>query len=368
MRHGRRRRLRLARPVLAGGAGLTAGIVLLVVAFAGGFGSSDATRAASTAGPVGSPPSAPQRTPALTTPPADRGTAHPLSSIRPGPPSASAHRSPGSRPAAGCSGAADTPGGADPWGGCWPGRGNTGVPAGTRLTVYTGPCDIRSNNVVIDAKIVTCGGMLVYGSNLTIRRSQVVGFVKTNSPSASLLIEDSEVAGENDQSEALGTHAVTVLRSDVYGDQHSVHCDDRCTVVDSWLHDQHDGKAAGWHQNAFITNGGSDHLLRHNTLFCRGGCTADIALIPDDDITRVTIDRNLLVASPDSAYCLYGGGSSGNKPGSPDHIVVTNNVFQPGANGKCAAFGPVTYFESGAAGDKWSGNAWADGKPVAAEN
>ena len=33
---------------------------------------------------------------------------------------------------------------------------NTGVPAGTVLTPYTGPCTITVANTVIDSKIVTC--------------------------------------------------------------------------------------------------------------------------------------------------------------------------------------------------------------------
>lgn len=271
-------------------------------------------------------------------------------------------------PRAACAAAPNTPGGADPWGGCWPGSGNTGVPAGTSLTKYTGSCDIRRDDVVIDGKIVDCGGMLVYGANLVIRRSKLVGIVKTNSDRASLRIEDSEVDGRDDQSEAIGMNNVTVLRSNVYGDQHSVHCGANCTVIDSWLHDQYDGKAAGWHQNAFITNGGSGHLLRHNSLHCRGGCTADVALIPDDDISDVTVDRNLLVASPDAAYCAYGGGHSGNKPGSTSSIVYSDNVFQRGAKGGCATYGPVTYFDTGAPGNRWIGNVWASGGSVAPEN
>jgi hypothetical protein len=222
--------------------------------------------------------------------------------------------------------------------------------------------------VVIDAKLVDCGGMLVYGANLVIRRSTVIGFVKTNSARASVRIEDSEVDGRDDQSEAIGMSNVTVLRSNVHGNQHGVHCEINCTVIDSWLHDQYDGKAAGWHQNAFITNGGSDQLLRHNTVQCRGGCTADVGLIPDDDISRVTVDRNLFEASPDSAYCAYGGGNSGNKPGTASAIVYTDNVFQRGPTGKCATYGPVTYFDAGAAGNRWSGNLWGDGAFVAPEN
>jgi hypothetical protein len=271
-------------------------------------------------------------------------------------------------PSTRCGAPPSSPGGPDPWGGCWPGPGNTGVPAGTALTRYTGKCDLRTDNAVIEAKIVDCGGMLVYATNVVIKRSKLIGIIKTNSPGASIRIEDSEIDGGDDQSEAVGLDNVTLLRSEVIGDQHSVHCGSNCTVIDSWLHAQHDGKAADWHQNAFITNGGGDHLLRHNTMQCRGGCTADVGLIPDGDIQRVTVDRNLLMASPDAAYCAYGGGNSGNKPGTASSIVYTDNVFQRGAANKCATYGPVTYFDTSAPGNVWSGNVWDKGGPVPAAN
>ena len=38
----------------------------------------------------------------------------------------------------------------------WPDETNTGVPAGTTLTKYTGPCEITQKNTVIDAKTVNC--------------------------------------------------------------------------------------------------------------------------------------------------------------------------------------------------------------------
>jgi hypothetical protein len=350
---------------------VTAAGVLLVLPLAG-CGSSAPAPVAASAAPSGGP--------AITSSPTPGGTARadpsdnlagPLAPPTPQPTrsrSAPAGAPVPTGPRAKCGAAAGTPGGADPWGGCWPGPGTTGVPAGTALSAYTGPCDLRTAGVVIDAKIVDCGGMLVYAANVVIRRSKVVGIVKTNSGGASLRIEDSEIDGQDDQSEAIGMNNVTVLRTDVRGDQHSVHCGDSCTVIDSWLHDQHDGKAAGWHQNAFITNGGGNHLLRHNTLQCVGGCTADIGLIPDADIAHVTVERNLLLASPDSAYCAYGGGNSGNKPGRASFIVYTGNVFQRGAKGTCATYGPVTYFDTGAPGNTWTGNVWDAGGAVPPAN
>jgi hypothetical protein len=308
-------------------------------------------------------------TPAPTTTPPDVTARGELGGARKTTPAPSRTAKPAAKRSGACAGAPDTPGGADPWGGCFPGPGNTGVPRGVTLTPYTGPCDIKQNNVTIDAKLITCPGILVYGSNLTIKRSKLVGIVKTNVKSASMRIEDSEIDGGSDQSEAVGVDNVTVVRSNIYGNQHSVHCGDNCTVTDSWLHDQHDGKAADWHQNAFLTNGGAHHTLRHNSLGCTGGCTAAVGLIPDGDISQVVVDRNLILASPDAAYCVYGGGNSGNKPGKASYVTYTDNVFQRGTRGKgCAAFGPVTYFDVRSAGNRWSGNTWNTGGAVDPEN
>ncbi len=66
------------------------------------------------------------------------------------------------------------PGAGDPFGGCWPGPANTGVPVGTVLTPYTGPCTITVANTVIDSKIISCE-LLIRADNVTIRNSHING-------------------------------------------------------------------------------------------------------------------------------------------------------------------------------------------------
>jgi hypothetical protein len=44
-----------------------------------------------------------------------------------------------------------------PVGGPWPNASNTGVPAGTQLSTYAGPCTINAAGTVIDAKTINCG-------------------------------------------------------------------------------------------------------------------------------------------------------------------------------------------------------------------
>src|SRR4029077_16857910 len=112
--------------------------------------------------------------------------------------------------------------------------------------------------------------------------------------------------------------------------------------------------------------------IRHNSVFCDapvnnvgGGCTGDINLIPNfAAINGATIDRNLLGANKDSSFCTYGG----EKPSSPTphsfNIHYTDNIFQKGTTGHCAAYGPVADFEITNTGNIWTNNKYDDGTTV----
>ena len=53
-------------------------------------------------------------------------------------------------PGVSCAASTNVPGGRDPWGGCFPSAANTGVPDGTVLSNYGGPCTVTAANSVID--------------------------------------------------------------------------------------------------------------------------------------------------------------------------------------------------------------------------
>ena len=267
-----------------------------------------------------------------------------------------------------CGGAVNTPGGPDPWGGCWPGPGNTGVPAGVSLSAYSGPCTISVPNTVIDAKLINCA-LDVTAPGVTIQDSKINGQVHNNS-SGTLVIKNTEIDGGNDYSETVGGDNITILGSNLNGDQHEFHCGSNCTVENSWLGDNFNGAALGWHQNGFLSNGGSNFVIRHNSFYCVGGCTSDIGFIPDDNISNATVDKNLLVATQYAAFCLYPSSDHPSKPGIVSGMVVTNNVFQRGPDGKCAYYGAVYGWDtsnkpgSDGYGNVWSGNMWDNGQPL----
>ncbi len=269
----------------------------------------------------------------------------------------------------GCSAASNTPGGPDPWGGCWPGPNNTGVPAGTSLTSYRGSCTIRRSSVVIADEAINCP-IIVLGRSVTIKDSMINGTVHTDG-SGSVLIEDTTINGGSDHSESVGGANLTVLQDNIYGDQHEVHCYSNCTVENSWLHNNYNGAALGWHENGFFNDGGSNFTVIHNSVYCVGGCTGDITFIPDGNVSYATVSKNLLVATMYASYCLYPSSDPGYKPGIMTHMVVTDNVFQRGRNGKCAIYGPVYGWDrpsktpdSDGYGNVWSGNMWNNGQSL----
>jgi hypothetical protein len=185
-----------------------------------------------------------------------------------------------------------------------------------------------------------------------------------NHQGTSLLVQDSTLTGGNQWTYATieGGDHITVLRSDLSGGEHEVLCYGNCRVQDSWLHDNADGAAAGAHQNGFLSVSGSTFTIQHNAVFCTGGCTADIAFLDQGGNSDANVSKNLLVASPDSAYCVYPGPNADPTPSPANNMVWTDNVFQHGSTGTCATYGPVYgWFPQIGTGNVWMGNTWDDG-------
>jgi hypothetical protein len=261
-----------------------------------------------------------------------------------------------------------------------PDADSTGVPPGTELVPYTGPCTLVETAVLsgVDATGV-CPAIVVQAPGVRIEASRVPRVESTATqvdPTYSVEVVDSEVVAGKWIGGAVWGSNLTVRRSDVTGGQHSVHCGSRCLVEDSWLHDQFNPEGEAAHNNAFISNGGTDMVVRHNTLHCTatlndtgGGCTANLSLFGDfEPIADVLVEDNLLKANDSSAsYCAYGGDAPGKPFPEATGIVFTGNVFERGANGMCGVYGPITSFKADAEGNLWRDNTWDDGSELVPE-
>lgn len=280
-----------------------------------------------------------------------------------------------------CSGARHTPGGPDNWGGCWPGPENTGVPEGTPLTDYDGPCTITADDTVIDAKTVHCD-LSIQAANVTITRSRILGSVATSEESTgfSFSISDSEIDVGEQAGTGLGAVNYTATRVHITGGNRSVLCWHDCTVTDSYVHGQFRDDSGVAHESGMRMS--SNTTYRHNTIVCDApdvppdaGCSADLTGYGDFGVVENnTIDKNLFGAST-GGFCAYGGSSQG-KPYSDGthHIVFTDNVFQRGSvlsdHGEyvCGHYGAITSFDVDAPGNVWTNNTFDDGTVVEASN
>jgi len=309
--------------------------------------------------PTTSPPTtttaAPTTTPPATTPPP--GTTTP--------------------PSAGCSRTTPhTPGGPDGFGGCWPGVDTTGVPPGTTLTAYTGPCVITSP-ATITAKTVSCT-LDIRSAGVTISNSRINGTVYIDHPGAGFVtIVDSEIDAGGPTNSGLGKSDFYAARIHVHGGNRSVWCEYNCTVVDSYTHGQARDASGVAHEGGIRMGDGS--TLRHNAIACDApdvppdaGCSADLTGYGDfAPIRNNLIERNLFLASTGGA-CAYGGssGDDGTKPfgSQAANIRFVDNVFQHGPGGKCGFYFPITDFDSTRPGNLWTGNVWDTGGTVPPAN
>ncbi len=297
------------------------------------------------------------------------------------------------------------PDGPDGMGGCWPGPNNTGPNAAENtMSAYTGSCTVNTANTTIDSKVINCAPLTVgaNASNLMIKNSYLKGGVVQDG-TASFTVQDSLIdnavsrpACSGSTSCAAGKYACgdlnngtvdcgvngghfTILRTEVTNTNRGAYCETTCTIQDSYFHgtnlwpDETDlAHASGVRNEQYLT-------LRHNSLGCdyQGpfpnddiGCSADMSGYPDfAPIKNATIDSNLFLANNVGiGFCIYGGGTAG-KPYSNDatnatYIVIQNNIFQRGPNGKCGAYGPVTDFKAGRTGNVWSNNKYDNGATV----
>ncbi len=239
----------------------------------------------------------------------------------------------------------NVPDGPDGFGGCFPGPETTGVPNGTVLSAYTGPCTITADNTQIDSKTVNCN-LQIHAKNVQITKSRITGQVWIDdvptSPSAALVpysftISDSEVdagsqvAGQAPNgNSAIGKDNFTAIRVETTGGIRGIWCEYNCTVKDSWIHGQSSGiknctvPGCAIHESAVRmgsrANAAEGQFITHNSLHCEppdvatndplaptdaAGCSADLTGYGDfAPIQNNTVDKNLFMATTGGTLCV----------------------------------------------------------------
>ena len=253
-----------------------------------------------------------------------------------------------------------------------PGALNTGVPAGTRLTVIEGDQVYTRNGQVI-TNVDIHGFVRIRAKHVVIKNAVVRGgapkcnsaviFVETG---ASATIQDTEIAPLNRSACLDGVWAsdTTLLRLNIHDTVDGVKAFDNTTLADSWIHDlswfdrdpnQSDQPTSN---DAVQTYDGNRHVtLRHNTLDAtgQGGSAYQVTQDGGDIATDLRIEDNWLNAGGCALVFSHRGG-----PTPMTGIMVTGNRFVRGSAGQCAIL-----ISSETILTQDTGNVWDDtGQPI----
>jgi hypothetical protein len=284
--------------------------------------------------------------------------------------------------AATCVGSRKDPGGPDPWGGCWPGTHNTGVPGSARLTSVSGDRTITRDGAVVDGWNVD-GCILVGGLGVTIKNTQArcVSLVSNSRarychPSESSavreLTECTVVPGLSDRPGAgkprltirnstidckgvpgatgtgIGDRNLKVVRVEIRGCENGMDADSFVKVKNSLIHDLYQSAEGDPHTDGIQSGVGISLRFVHNVIYGFGtgctypsgaaGCNGTSALIlggqPDlVSVTHVTVSRNILAGGAYTLYCPILATSD---------FVISENRFSEVYSPKVGEYGAMT--------------------------
>jgi hypothetical protein len=226
-----------------------------------------------------------------------------------------------------------------------PGPGNTGVPAGTALTVMNGDLTITTAGATYSGLDIH-GFVSVQAPNVTIKNSIIRGGVAqsdiglvndTDASATNFLIEDSELVPMDPSVQIDGVKGwnYTALRLDIHGTTDGAKMyGPNATLESSYIHGlvtyAHDPDQGGKqsHNDGVQILSGSNLKIIGNTIV--GGTNTAVMITQDHGTTNnVLIGRNW----------ISGGACSINmtpKPlGSLNAITVTNNIFTDNSTKNC---------------------------------
>lgn len=238
----------------------------------------------------------------------------------------------------------------------WPDATNTGVPAGTMLSTYSGSLNINADNTVITGKKITLtDSFRISAKNVVIKDCYIDAghnYWAVMVDSGNVTIQDSEIVGSDAAAVATDNGSYTLNRVNIH-DWHGdgMKLGDDVTVENSWIHDA--TTQNGQHADGMQLQGGASNVvIRHNRIDpLEDGSDAAVFikndLGPNNTVGPVVVDHNLLGGGGFTLYVYKG--SSGLAQGG---VSVTNNRFlRDGYYGPVATNIPVA---------TWSGNVYDD--------
>ncbi len=239
----------------------------------------------------------------------------------------------------------------------FPNASNTGVPAGVTLRP-SGSVTVTANGAVIDSLDVS-GSIRVEASDVVIKNTRIRNpggqAITVNPSTKGLLVQDVEIdgTGNTDGSSAVGDSNYTLRRVDIHHFGEGPRANGNVVIEDSYMHDFLDFIAQGAHQDVIQSTGGSNQVIRGNTLLMNVDGGNAVLMLGTDYGSNLTFDNNLVAGG---GYALYGGDSNGWSGVSFTNNRISTMYFPNGG-----FHGPFLYTENATV----SGNVWHEsGKPV----
>ncbi len=246
---------------------------------------------------------------------------------------------------------------------------NTGVPAGTTLTNYTGPTTITTNGTVIDGKIIT-SQLTINANNVTIRNSKVSpggGYwaVLVNDGKTGTTILNSEIYSTNGAYTGISMGDGTVCGNDIHGFENAMTIGGNMTVQANYIHSlKGDGSDTPHYDGIEVYSGSNTNIWGNNIMMTNssGGWLGDTGAINIttewSNISNVELRGNWIGGG---SYTLYIRKSSG-KAYIYSNISVLSNRWYGTAPKGYAAYGPISDDGSSIT---YSGNIWdGSGQPL----
>lgn len=254
-----------------------------------------------------------------------------------------------------------------------PGPTNTGVPAGTPLSVINGDVVVTAPGTVIDAKDIK-GALIIKASNVKVTRSLIEGRAGSDSvvisSGSGILLQDDEVAVAHPSAgtDSMSVRGATLNRLNIHGGVDGMKLSSNSVVENSWVHGltyfASDPAQGGrpTHNDTIQIMSGSNIRITGNYLQATSSNNAAIQVTQDTGSTS-----GLYIAGnwADGGGCTYN--FSGHGPGgvtlAMGGITVTGNRF-----GHATKFANCPILTDLQTTISQSGNVYDDsGKPIAVQ-
>ncbi len=207
----------------------------------------------------------------------------------------------------------------------WPDGSNTGVPAGTTMTPYSGDYTTISDGQVISGYAVTNGTIQVAHSNVTVQRCSInttgIYGVFVQSGKTGCIVQDCTISGAQTAIQGFGTFR----RNNLYGVENGVVISNGSgvSITDNYIHDLF---AIDPHYDGIACHGGCNNILiQHNWI---SGTASDIiqGVFLTDEFGAA---NNIVINDNYIGECTYNLIANG----ALTAVTITNNLLKEGVSG-----------------------------------